>query len=168
MPVPFLRLPSGAILVDVAALVTSVGCLYARVSSHDQLSDLDRQVARLTERATAAGMDVGQVVAEAGSDLNDKRPKLARILSGPCARVIVVEHGDRLARFVMELLHAALAGHARRIVVIDDGESSDGLVRVVIEVLSSTCACLYGRRGAGDRAMWAVTATEDPEAARAG
>jgi putative resolvase len=87
MPVPFRRLPSGTILVDV---VESSGdqrvVLYARVSSDDQKADLDRQTARLTAWATAAGFQIDQVVAEVGSGLGGQRPKLARILSDPLPR----------------------------------------------------------------------------------
>jgi putative resolvase len=163
MPVPFRRLPSGTILVDVAAAGDERVVLYARVSSHDQRADLDRQVSRLTEWATDAGWEVGQVVAEVGSGLNGKRAKLSRILSDPSASVIVVEHRDRLARFGVEHLDAALAAQGRRIVVVDDGETADDLVRDMIEVLTSMCARLYGRRGARNRAMRAVTATkQDP------
>ena len=160
MPVPFRRLPSGTILVDVATAGDERVVLYARVSSHDQRSDLDRQLARLTEWATDVGMQVGRVVAEVGSGLNGKRPKLARILSDPSATVIVVEHRDRLARFGTEHLDAALAAHGRRIVVVDDGETTDDLVRDTIEVLTSMCARLYGRRGARNRAMRALTAAK--------
>ncbi|WP_099319522.1 IS607 family transposase, partial [Mycobacterium ostraviense] len=134
--------------------------LYARVSSHDQRADLDRQVSRLTEWASDAGWEVGQVVSEVGSGLNGKRPKLSRILSDPSASVVVVEHRDRLARFGVEHLHAVLAALGRRIVVIDDGETTDDLVRDMIEVLTSMCVRLYGRRGARNRAMRAVTATK--------
>lgn len=42
----------------------------------------------------------------------------------------------------------------------DDGETEDDLVRDMIEVLTSMCARLYGRRGARNRAMRAVTATK--------
>jgi putative resolvase len=77
--------------------------------------------------------------------------------------VIVVEHRDRLARFGVEHLHAALAAQGRRIVVVEDGETADDLVRDMIEVLTSMCARLYGRRGARNRAMRALTATkQDP------
>jgi putative resolvase len=41
--------------------------VYARVSSHDQRADLDRQVARLTRWATVNGHVVGEVVCEVGS-----------------------------------------------------------------------------------------------------
>ena len=134
--------------------------IYARVSSHDQRADLDRQVARVTVWATEQGLTVRQVVTEVGSGLNGKRPKLRRILSDSDAKVIVVEHRDRLARFGMEHLEAALAAQGRRIVVADPGETTDDLVRDMIEVLTSMCACLYGRRGARNRAMRAVTATK--------
>ncbi|EIU74776.1 resolvase [Mycobacteroides abscessus 6G-1108] len=134
--------------------------IYARVSAHDQRADLDRQVARLTAWATAQGLTVGQVVTEVGSGLNGKRPKLRRILSDSDAKVIVVEHRDRLARFGVEHLEAALAAQGRRIVVAEPGETTDDLVRDMIEVLTSMCARLYGRRGARNRAMRAVTATK--------
>ncbi|MBS4730715.1 IS607 family transposase [Mycobacterium sp. SM1] len=134
--------------------------IYARVSSHDQRADLDRQVARLTAWATERDLAVGQVVTEVGSGLNGKRPKLHRILSDPDAKVIVVEHRDRLARFGVEHLEAALAAQGRRIVVADPGETTDDLVRDMIEVLTSMCARLCGRRGARNRAMRALTAAK--------
>jgi putative resolvase len=143
---------------DVAGVV-----LYARVSSHEQRADLDRQVARLTMWATSHRHEVGQVVCEVGSGLNGKRPKLRRILSDPDARVIVVEHWDRLARFGVEHLEAALAAQGRSVVVADPGETTDDLVPDMIEVLTSMCARLYGRRGARNRALRTVTATKhDP------
>lgn len=101
-----------------------------------------------------------QVVTEVGSGLNGKRPKLRRVLSDRDATVIVVEHRDRLARFGVEHLEAALSAQGRRIVVADPGETTDDLVRDMIEVLTSICARLYGSRGARNRAMRAVTATK--------
>jgi putative resolvase len=163
LPVPAERV-GRLILVRTTATADSAKCVvvYARVSSHDQRSDLDRQVARLAAWATENGFEVGQVVCEVGSGLYGKRPKLRRV-SDPDARVIVVEHRDRLARFGVEHLEAALAQHGRRIVVADPGETADDLVRDMIEVLTSRCARLHGRRGARNRAMRAITATKrDP------
>jgi putative resolvase len=110
--------------------------------------------------ATERDLTVGQVVVEVGSGLNGKRPKLRRILSDPDAKVIVVEHRDRLARFGVEHLQAALLARGRRIVVADPGETTDDLVRDMIEVLTSMGARLYWRRGARNRVMRAVTATK--------
>jgi putative resolvase len=130
------------------------------VSAHDQRSDLDRQVARLTSWATSNRHEVGEVGCEVGSGLTGTRPKVRRILSDPSASVVIVEHRDRLARFGVEHLEAALGAHGRRIVVADSGETIDDLVRDMIDVLTSMCAGLYGRRGARNRAMRAVTATK--------
>ncbi|MGH3677944.1 MAG: IS607 family transposase [Mycobacterium sp.] len=165
LPVPAERV-GRLILVKIAAAASGSAAgvvVYARVSSHDQRADLDRQVARLTAWASTQDLSVGQVVCEVGSGLNGKRPKLRRILSDPDARVIVVEHRDRLARFGVEHLEAALSAQGRRIVVADPGETTDDLVRDMVEVLTSMCARLYGRRGARNRAMRAITATKrDP------
>jgi putative resolvase len=133
--------------------------VYARVSGHDQRADLDRQVARLTGWATGQGLMVGDVVCEVGSGIVGSRPKLRRILSDPSVTVIVVEHRGRLARFGVEQLESALAV-GRRILVSDPGETSDDLVQDMIEVLISMCARLYGRRGARNRAVRAITAAK--------
>lgn len=132
----------------------------ARLSSHDQRVGLDRQVARLTEWATGQGLTVGEVVREVGSGLYGRRPKLRRVLSDPSATVIVVEHRDQLARSGVARLAAALAAHGRRLVVTDPGETTDDLVRDVLEVLTSMCARPYGRRGARNGAMRAMTAAK--------
>lgn len=169
MPVPARRLESGTIWID-APETTETGrtVVYARVSSHDQRADLNRQVARLTQWATAHGHVIGEVVTEVGSGLNGKRPKLRRILSDPSASVVVVEHRDRLARFGVEHLEAALSAHGRTIIVADQGETTDDLVRDMIEVLTLMCARLYGRRGARNRAMRAITAAKQTEGVTGG
>jgi len=168
MPVPARRLPSGTILVEVPGSDNDGGgldqraVLYARVSAHDQRGELDRQVTRLSGWATAQGVTVAEVVTEVGSGLNGRRPKLRRVLADPRATMIVVEHRDRLARFGVEHLEAALSAQGRRLVVVDPGETSDDLLRDMIEVLTSFCARLYGRRGARNRALRAVTCAKKP------
>jgi putative resolvase len=168
MPVPARRLPSGTILVEVPGSDNDGGgldqraVLYARVSAHDQRGELDRQVTRLSGWATAQGVTVAEVVTEVGSGLNGRRPKLRRVLADPRATMIVVEHRDRLARFAVEHLEAALSAQGRRLVVVDPGETSDDLLRDMIEVLTSFCARLYGRRGARNRALRAVTCAKKP------
>jgi putative resolvase len=112
--------------------------------------------------ATGQGVAVAEVVTEVGSGVNGKRPKLKRLLADPQATVILVEHRDRVARFGVEHLEAALSAQGRRLVVVDPGETGDDLVRDMIEVLTSFCARLYGPRGARNRAMRAVTCAKRP------
>ena len=130
--------------------------LYARVSSHDQKADLDRQVARLTVWAADAGGHVVRVEAEVGSGMNGARAKVRRLLADPKVTVVVVEHRDRLGRMNTELVESALSAHGRRLVVLDAGEVDDDLVRDMVEVLTSFCARLYGRRSPRNRALKAV------------
>jgi putative resolvase len=163
MPVPARRLPSGTILVDAPGSPPGGrAVLYARVSCHDQRADLDRQVARLTAWATGQGVSTAEVVTEVGAGVEGKRPKRRRLLADPQVTMIVAERRDRLARFGVEHLEAALSAQGRRLVLIESGETSDDLVRDMIEVLTSFCTRLYGRRGARSRAMRAVTCARRP------
>jgi putative resolvase len=164
LPVPALQTPSGTILVQSAADARppddgGLG-LYARVSSHDQRADLDRQVSRLTRWAAAASARVVGVEAEVASGMTGRRPKLRRLLADPAVQTVVVTHRDRLARMNAELVEAALWAHGRRLVVLDDGEVTDDLIRDMVEVLTSFCARLYGRRSARNRALKAVRCAE--------
>jgi putative resolvase len=79
-----------------------------------------------------------------------------RLLADPNVTVVVVEHRDRLGRMNTELVKAALSAHGRRLVVLDDGEVDDDLVRDMVEVLTSFCARLCGRRSARNRALKAI------------
>ncbi|GAA3802022.1 IS607-like element IS1535 family transposase [Sphaerisporangium flaviroseum] len=164
LPVPAVRVGPRTILVNIDANTTpeTVGGLglYARVSCHDQKADLERQVARLSAWAAKAGHRVVGVESEIGSGMNGGRSKAQRLLADPAVTTIVVEHKDRLGRMNVELIEAALAAHGRRLVVLDDGEIEDDLVRDMVEVLTSFCARLYGRRSAANRARKALEAAE--------
>jgi putative resolvase len=162
LPVPARQINARVILVDDAASanraapeLSAVG-LYARVSSHDQRSDLDRQVARLSEWAAKAGARVLRIEAEVGSGMNGARAKVRRLLADPAVRTVVVEHRDRLGRMNVELVEAALSASGRSLVVLDPAERDDDLVRDMTEVLTSFCARLYGRRSARSRAEKAL------------
>ncbi|UHJ58811.1 IS607 family transposase (plasmid) [Mycolicibacterium fortuitum] len=159
LPVPAQRVGPRLILVNpegVAATPTEGVGLYARVSSHDQKDDLARQTARLNAWAVQAGHRVVRSEAEVGSGMNGARAKARRLLSDPEVTVVVVEHRDRLGRMNTELVEAALSASGRRLVVLDDGEVDDDLVRDITEVLTSFCARLYGRRSAKNRAKRAL------------
>jgi putative resolvase len=154
MPVPVVQTPSGRWLVWVPEPGGGRVVAYCRVSSADQRDDLERQAGRVAAGATGRGLAVSRVVTEAGSGMNGHRRKLARLLSDLPATV--VEHRDRLARFGFEHLAVSLAAAGRRVVVLDETEAIDDLVRDVTEVLTSLCARLYGRRSASRRAAGAV------------
>ena len=160
LPVPARQVSARTILVEQPPPAGGGVGLYARVSSHDQRADLDRQVARLSQWAATAGVAVVGVEAEVASGMSGHRPKLRRLLADPSVTSVVVEHRDRLARMNAELVEAALAAAGRRLVVVEAGEVDDDLVRDVVEVLTSFCARLYGRRSARNRALKALRCAE--------
>lgn len=162
MPVPAERVGSRTILVNIEANTSSSAAggvgLYARVSSHDQKPDLERQTARLSAWAAKAGHRVVRVESEIASGMNGARSKARRLLADPKVTTVVVERKDRLGRMNVELVEAALSASGRRLVVLDDGEVEDDLLRDMLEVLTSFCARLYGRRSAKNRARKALEA----------
>lgn len=164
MPVPVRQAPSGTWIVEEARKQVSGHVVaYCRVSAADQKPDLDRQVARVVIEANKRGLPVGEVVTEIGSGLNGKRRKLHRVLADPKATVIVVEHRDRLARFGVEHLQAALSATGRELVILDPEETTDDLVKDMADVLTSMCVRLYGQRAAKSRAARAIAAVTGKE-----
>jgi predicted site-specific integrase-resolvase len=159
LPVPAEQLATGTVIVHQPETPASRGvALYARVSGADQKADLDRQLARLTEFAVARKLPIVDAVKEVGSGLNGRRKGLLRLLRQPEAGVIVVEHRDRLMRFGFEYVESALAAQNRTILVIDEDEVADDVVRDLHEVIVSMCARLYGKRSAKRRAQKAIDA----------
>jgi putative resolvase len=111
------QVTSRSILVSPQASPEPTGAcygLYAWVSSHDQRDGLDGQVARLSAWAADAGGQVVRVEAEVGPGVNGCRAKVRRLLA-----------------------ESALAAHGRRLVMLDDRKGDDGLVRDMVEVLTS-------------------------------
>ena len=171
MPVPFEYSPSGAIIIhdpkyeqtankEKAPNAGRTVC-YARVSSSDQKDDLARQADRLKAFAISMGVESPEVITETGSGMNDRRRKLNRLLADPTVGTIIVEHRDRLARMNAGLVESALKAQGRRIIVVDDSELDDDLVRDMTEVLTSFCARLYGKRAAAHKAQAALKAAAD-------
>jgi len=106
--------------------------------------------------ANSQNLVIAETVVEIGSALNGHRPKLKKLLQNSEIKTIVVEHNDRLVRFGFEYLESALAAQGRKIIVVDPGELKDDIVQDMIEVLTSFCARLYGRRSAKNRAKKAL------------
>jgi predicted site-specific integrase-resolvase len=158
LPVPATQLKTGTILVyEPSDSLPARAALYARVSSHDQKADAERQMERLRAFAAAKGLPVAEEVIEIGSGLNGHRKKLLSLLANPAITVIVVEHKDRLARFGVELIAAALLASKRQIMVMNETEYVDDIVQDMTDVMTSFCARLYGKRGALNRALSALS-----------
>jgi putative resolvase len=158
LPVIAEQTKTGTILIKDEITVPNSAAIYARVSSSDQKKDLDQQIARLVLFANKNGLVVAHTITEIGSGLNGHRPKLMKLLTNSNIKIILVEHRDRLMRFGAEYVESALAAQGRKLIVADMSELKDDLVQDMIEVLTSICARLYGRRSAKNKAKKALEA----------
>ncbi len=121
--------------------------VYARVSSSENRPNLDSQAERLVQYCTARGWKVSEVVKEVGSGLNDKRPKLLKILGSNEPVVIVAEHKDRLTRFGFQYIDTLLKTRGSRVELVNEADDGkEDLVEDFVAVITSFCARLYGQR----------------------
>lgn len=120
---------------------------YARVSSSQNKANLETQAERIVHFANLSGLPVHSIVKEIGSGLNDKRPKLLKILNDIETTHIVVEHKDRLTRFGFNYLKGWLDSRQCQIIVINNVETDkEDLMQDFVSLVTSMVARLYGLR----------------------
>ena len=124
---------------------------YARVSSHDQKADLQRQVRMLEMFCSANGWSFA-ILSDLGSGMNYRkrglRNLLERIVAGDVDR-LVLTHKDRLLRFGSELVFAICELKDIEVVIINQGEEpsfEEDLAQDVLEIVTVFSARLYGSR----------------------
>ena len=121
--------------------------IYARVSSSENKSNLERQKDRLISYANAKGYQIEKVISEIGSGLNDNRPKLEKLLTDKTIDIIIVENKDRLARFGVNYIEKLLALDGRKIEIVNPQMNErDDLMQDFISIVTSFCGKLYGKR----------------------
>ena len=144
--------PTGTIIVREPQTATTGVALYARVSSADEKDDVTRQLQRLRDYAAARGYQVVAEVPEIASSLNDKRPKLKKLLADARIGVLVVEHKDRLTRLGYGYITTLLEQQGRRVDAIYPSDTGEDFVDDVVAIITSMAAHIYGRRNAKRRA----------------
>lgn len=124
---------------------------YARVSSHDQKDDLERQKQVLELYCARQGWTF-EVVADLGSGMNYHKKGLKRLLDtivdGQIGR-LVITHKDRLLRFGAELVFAICEAKNVEVVILNQGEDTtfeEDLAKDVLEMITVFSARLYGSR----------------------
>ena len=124
---------------------------YARVSSHDQKDDLERQKHVLEVYCARQGWTF-EVVADLGSGMNYHKKGLKQLLNDILAdRVgrLVVTHKDRLLRFGAELVFALCEAQHVEVLILNQGEDTtfeEELAQDVLEIITVFSARLYGSR----------------------
>lgn len=124
---------------------------YARVSSHDQKADLERQSKVLELFCASHGWDF-QIITDLGSGINYHKKGLKRLLdlivAGKVGR-LVITHKDRLLRFGAELVFSICEIKGVEIIIINKGEDAtfeEDLAKDVLEIITVFSARLYGAR----------------------
>lgn len=124
---------------------------YARVSSHDQKDDLERQKQVLEMYCAKQGWTF-EVVSDLGSGINYYKKGLKRLLDDIIAGRIgrlVLTHKDRLLRFGAELVFAICEAKQVEVVILNQGEDTtfeEDLAKDVVEIITVFSARLYGSR----------------------
>jgi excisionase family DNA binding protein len=126
--------------------------VYARVSSSDQKSDLERQIQYLTQYCSSKGYRVVDVLSDVASGLKTDRRGLLKLFDYVVNRqvdVVVVAYRDRLTRFGFEYLEYFFNQHGVRVEVVFGEEPKDAyqeLAEDLIEIVTSLAGELYGMR----------------------
>lgn len=124
---------------------------YARVSSHDQKADLQRQKEVLEMYCSAQGWNF-ELLSDLGSGINYNKKGLKALIQSIVDDDIgrlVVTHKDRLLRFGAELIFAICEAKEVEVVIINKGEDTtfeEDLETDVLEIITVFSARLYGAR----------------------
>jgi putative resolvase len=133
---------------------------YARVSSHDQKEDLQRQIQMLEMFCSSKGWTFS-TLKDLGSGMNyNKRglkQLLEQIMNGEIGR-LVLTHKDRLLRFGAELIFSLCAVKNVEVVIINQGDEpsfEEELAKDVLEIITVFSARLYGSRSQKNKQLMA-------------
>ena len=137
----------GRILITEEDFRVESVAIYCRVSSSQNKDNLERQKDRLISYCLAKGYKVDYIVLECASGLNDKRPKLLKILNNKSITRIVVEHADRLTRFGKNYLINWMSERGTEIEIVNPVEDDKAdLMQDFVSLVTSFTARLYGQR----------------------
>ena len=138
-------------LLGVSSKESTITFAYARVSSHDQKEDLQRQKQVLSMYCASHGWNY-EIISDLGSGMNYKKRGLKNLLDAILSRKIkrlVLTHKDRLLRFGAELIFTLCEIHHVEVVIINQGEDlsfEEDLAKDVLEIITVFSARLYGAR----------------------
>jgi len=152
-----MRFYSVSDLLNLGSVDAPTVC-YARVSSHDQKADLDRQQVMLETYCAAKGWK-SVTLRDLGSGMNYRKKGLNQLLEmilRKDMRRLVLTHKDRLLRFGSELVFALCELQQIEIIIIHKGEQpsfEEELAKDVLEIITVFSARLYGARSKKNKKM---------------
>lgn len=129
-------------------------CCYCRVSSNDQKQhgDLERQKLRVLEHCSKEGYIVDHIFVEVCSAMKATRPKLNKVynlVKNQEIDVVVIEHKDRLTRFMFDIFNEFFISYGVEIVIVEQDlpkSFENELVTDIVSLMTSFTATLHSRR----------------------
>ena len=124
---------------------------YARVSSHTQRDDLERQIEAIKQYAKEHGWNI-EILKDIGSGLNENRKsfqKLLKMVMNKKVSKVIVTCPDRLTRFEFKTLQQFFQSYDTEIIVInqeEEKEPREELVEDLITIVSHFAGKIYGMR----------------------
>lgn len=135
--------------------------VYCRTSSREQKQkgDMERQLGRVFQYCVNKEYKVIETFEEVGSGMSDTRPKLQKLfklVEDKRIDKVIVEHKDRLSRFMVEFLVVYFGSHNVEIEWMSEilGTTYEQeLVSDILSLMSSFSARIYGKRSAENRKL---------------
>jgi len=135
-------------LDELDGMGDKINISYARVSSHAQNDDLERQ-----KTAIVSKYPNHKIIVDIGSGLNFNRPGLRKIIKLAISGKInelVIAYKDRLTRFGFELIEDLIKDYSEgKIIIInkrDDLEPEEELMKDVLQIMNVYVAKMNGLR----------------------
>lgn len=150
LPVDSYQTKTGSIFIKENILnkenVEENVAIYCRVSSHNKKEDLNRQIERCKTFCLNRGLSINKIYKEVASGMNDNRKQLNKMLDNNHS-IIIVENKDRLTRFGFNYLKKLLFKLNTNIIVINnDEEDKNDLMKDLISIITSFTSRYYGLR----------------------
>ena len=127
-------------------------CIYARVSTPKQKTDLDNQIKFLRQYLVSKGLNPEYVYSDIASGMNEDRKGLNEmmntIISGKISKV-VISHKDRLTRFGFGYLKTIFSRYNTEIEIVnleDEKSFQDELSEDLIATIHQFSMKFYGKR----------------------
>ena len=127
-------------------------CIYARVSTPKQKTDLENQIKFLRQYLVSKGLNPEYVYSDIASGMNEERKGLnemmSDIISGKISKV-VISHKDRLTRFGFGYLKTIFSKYNTEIEIVnleDEKAFQDELSEDLIAIIHHFSMKFYGKR----------------------
>jgi len=131
---------------------------YARVSSHDQKDDLERQVQVLELFCSKNGWKY-EIITDFGSGVNYYKKGLTKLLNAifdDSVGRLVLTYKDRLLRLGADLVFSICEAKGVEVVIINKGDDTafeEDLATDVLEIIAVFSARLYGSRSSKNKKL---------------